>query len=264
MTQSAIRDRISLELAEWGAGYTYKWSIERGDTTYTGEGTEELRQKAEEKDTVRVTVYTTRQPEYGRGTEAFVIEPLDKEERELLQAIKKERRERWDLEQNDTYEFRDRCMDHMHDGRSREETCKILFGDESHTGLLNKENVQSLVSQVWFWASMQEVPQTAIDASIGNYRGKNYEDHKRYGQNAIVIRSEHIPPSVILHECSHGLLRGAGLPSHHNPQFRKLELDLYRTFLPGFEYDKIEARAVARKMDITIDWNFDIDKTSER
>jgi hypothetical protein len=156
-----------------------------------------------------------------------------------------------------TYEFEDWCMRSMHDGRPEAQIREEMLGAPAEK--LEPHHVRRVVETVWMWAGLNEIPRASADGRIGSYNGKNYGRHGDFGENAVVVHPGAQMRSV-LHECAHGLLRQLGLKAGHSPTFRKLVLDLYKAFLPGFELDELEARGIAQGLEITIDWAFDIDK----
>jgi hypothetical protein len=151
-----------------------------------------------------------------------------------------------------TYEFEDWCMETMQSGPVREE---MLGGAPEE---LQRCHVRQVVEQVWMWAGLNELPPCSADGRLSPGSGRNYKSHSQHGKNAVTVHPE-ADMYVVLHECAHALLRQIGLNSDHSPTFRKLALDLYDTFLPGFELKELEAKAIAKGLGITIDWTFDIE-----
>lgn len=259
MTQTQINDRISYELAGWGSGFYYDWTIRRsGGSIYDG-GAQQLRSRAEEGDKVEVRVFVQNpgQEKMRCGTETFVVKPLSPSEKKALSDWRS--RSSPDAEKGATYEFRRRCMKAMHDGRSNAEMIRDHFGDD-HPAYLDGDDVQEIVSQVWFWAGLRETPTGSVDGRIGDYNGKNYSQHGTHGKNPVVIRDRYTSIRTVYHECAHALLRALDLNATHNENFRMLELQLYDAWLPGFELDVIEAKAIARGLSLSVNWNFDIDQ----
>jgi hypothetical protein len=155
-----------------------------------------------------------------------------------------------------TYEFEDWCMRSMHDGRPEPKIRKKMLGEAPRN--LESAHVRQVVEFVWMWAGLKNPPRAASDGRLGEQTGRNYTDHGDFGENAVVVRPD-AKMRTVLHECAHAILRRIGLNSSHSPTFRKLVLDLYDAALPGFEIDRLEAKAIADGLNITVDWTFDID-----